>query len=110
MGRVCFSPKVLDESAWHCASDFVTGKDQTVLYKNTFTSISSVSETGSSTSQEFAIVTDDADAAISSADIVYHSVNGNLFYNPNGSDPDLLAYTVLLPSGIGSRQINNYGK
>jgi Ca2+-binding RTX toxin-like protein len=42
---------------------------------------------GFSVAFEFAIVTSDADAATSIADIVYNSVNGNLFYNPNGSSP-----------------------
>ena len=66
-------------------SDFETGNDKIVLDPRDFTSISSTIGTGFSVSEEFAVVTCDAQAAISSADIVYNSVNGNLFYNPNGS-------------------------
>jgi Ca2+-binding RTX toxin-like protein len=67
-------------------SDFETGSDKIVLYTNTFTSISSAVGTGFSVASEFAIVTSDSDAASSIADIVYNSLNGNLFYNPNGTD------------------------
>jgi Ca2+-binding RTX toxin-like protein len=66
--------------------DFQTGTDKIVLNKTTFNSISSPISTGLSGSQEFAIVTSDANAATREADIVYNSVNGKLFYNPNGSD------------------------
>ena len=67
-------------------SDFVSGTDKIYLHRATFTSISSVEGTGFSVASDFAIVTNDADAAFSIADIVYNSVNGNLFYNSNGSD------------------------
>ncbi|GAB4179397.1 MAG: hypothetical protein Fur006_12570 [Coleofasciculaceae cyanobacterium] len=67
----------------------MTGNDKIQLDKRTFTSISSIAGNGFSVIGEFAIVTSDADAATSIADIVYNSVNGNLFYNSNGSDPGL---------------------
>lgn len=69
--------------------DFVSGTDTIVLFTKDFLSISSVTGTGFSELGEFATVTSDAEAAISTADIVYNSVNGNLFYNSNGSDPGL---------------------
>ncbi|HEY9693663.1 MAG TPA: hypothetical protein V6D15_15775 [Oculatellaceae cyanobacterium] len=66
-------------------NDFTHNIDVIVLDKTTFTSISSAVGTGFSLSSEFAIVTTDTAAATSSADIVYNSANGNLFYNPNGA-------------------------
>jgi Ca2+-binding RTX toxin-like protein len=66
-------------------SDFIHNSDKIVLDKTTFTAISSAVGTGFSIAREFAIVGSDAAAATSSADIIYNSVNGNLFYNPNGS-------------------------
>ena len=77
-------------------SGFETGNDKIVLYKTTFTSISSPVGEGLSDLGEFSTVTTDADAATSSADIVYNSVNGNLFYNANGSDPGLGTGSLLL--------------
>lgn len=67
-------------------ADFVTASDTIVLDKNTFTSISSDQGIGFSVGEEFAVVSCDAQADTSTADIVYNSVNGNLFYNPNGSE------------------------
>jgi Ca2+-binding RTX toxin-like protein len=66
-------------------TDFVHNTDKIVLDKTTFTVISSAVGTSFSFASEFAIVGSDAAAATSSADIIYNSVNGNLFYNPNGS-------------------------
>jgi Ca2+-binding RTX toxin-like protein len=40
---------------------------------------------GFSNASEFAVVTDDATAATSTALITYNSTNGNLFYNQNGA-------------------------
>jgi len=67
-------------------SGFVSGTDQIHLQRAIFPSLSSVGGTGFSVADEFAIVECDAQAATSTADIVYNSVNGNLFYNSNGSD------------------------
>ncbi|MEP0830560.1 hypothetical protein NDI48_04970 [Microcoleus sp. AS-A8] len=83
---VAFSPENFGVDV---ISDFETGNDKIVLFRNNFTSISSAVGTGFSVASEFAIVTSDDDAATSIADIVYNSVNGNLFYNSNGSDPGL---------------------
>lgn len=67
--------------------DFSTAeRDKILLSKTTFTAITSNTGRGFSTASEWAIVTTDADAATSSAVIVYNSTNGNLFYNPNGTD------------------------
>jgi Ca2+-binding RTX toxin-like protein len=77
-------------------TDFETGTDKIVLNKTTFNSISSPVGTGLSLLGEFALVTSDVDAAASTADIVYNSVNGNLFYNPNGSNPGFGTGTLLL--------------
>ncbi|MEQ9552977.1 MAG: calcium-binding protein [Coleofasciculus sp. G3-WIS-01] len=63
-------------------ADFVGGTDTIQLSKRTFAAL-----TGSSSelsAGEFASVTDNAAAAISTAIIVYNSTNGLLFYNPNG--------------------------
>jgi Ca2+-binding RTX toxin-like protein len=68
-------------------ADFETGNDKIVLDVHNFGSLGSAVGTGLSMASEFAIVTSDADAASSIAEIVYNSVNGNLFYNPNGSHP-----------------------
>ncbi|MGL5134656.1 MAG: calcium-binding protein, partial [Planktothrix sp.] len=67
-------------------TDFTIGQtDQIVLDKTTFTSISSMAGTGFSVANEFAEVTTDALAATSAAYIVYNTVTGGLFYNPNGT-------------------------
>lgn len=59
--------------------------DIIVLDKTTFTTLSSAEGTGFSNSSEFAVVGSNSAAATSTADIVYNSMNGNLFYNSNGS-------------------------
>ncbi len=59
--------------------------DIIVLDKTTFTTISSAVGTGFSNKSEFAVVGSKSAAETSTADIVYNSMNGNLFYNPNGS-------------------------
>jgi Ca2+-binding RTX toxin-like protein len=62
--------------------------DMIVLDKTTFTTINSAEGTGFSDKSEFAVVDSNSAAATSTADIVYNSMNGNLFYNPNGSAAD----------------------
>lgn len=62
-----------------------TQADKIVLDKNTFTKISSMPGQGFSIVKEFAKVTTDSQAQISSADIVYNTTNGKLFYNENGN-------------------------
>ncbi|MDB9521023.1 esterase-like activity of phytase family protein, partial [Dolichospermum circinale CS-1225] len=65
-------------------ADFSAG-DKIVLSKTVFAALTSVAGAGFSVASEFGVVTDDADAAISSALIVYNPVFGSLFYNQNGS-------------------------
>ena len=65
-------------------ADFSAG-DKIVLSKTVFAALTSVAGAGFSAASDFAVVTDDADAAISSASIVYNSVFGSLFYNQNGA-------------------------
>jgi Ca2+-binding RTX toxin-like protein len=57
--------------------------DKIVLGKNTFALASNLG-TGFSVASEFAIVATDEAAKASSAQIVYTTVSGNIFYNPNG--------------------------
>jgi hypothetical protein len=66
-------------------ADFVSGTDKIVLSKTTFKALTSGVGAGFSTTGEFAIVSTDADAATSSALVVYNSANGKLFYNQNKS-------------------------
>ena len=65
-------------------ADFSAG-DKIVLSKTVFAALTSVAGAGFSVASEFAVVTDDADAAISSALIVYNPVLGSLVYNQNGA-------------------------
>lgn len=65
--------------------DFNITFDRIVLDKTTFTKISSNAGNGFSQANEFAVVTSDAAAASSAADIVYNSTKGSLFYNQNGT-------------------------
>ncbi|NET16871.1 MAG: calcium-binding protein, partial [Okeania sp. SIO1H6] len=58
-------------------TDFVVGQDKIVLDRTTFTAISNVIE--------FATVTNNIDAAISNAIIVYNTNSGELFYNANAN-------------------------
>ena len=55
------------------------------MSKTVFAALTSVAGAGFSAASDFAVVTDDADAAISSASIVYNAVFGSLFYNQNGA-------------------------
>jgi Ca2+-binding RTX toxin-like protein len=66
-------------------TDFTGGLDKIVLDKTTFTVLTSAAGTGFSVGTEFAIVTSDAAAELSSATIVYSSGTGNLFYNQDGA-------------------------
>lgn len=66
-------------------NDFSTGVDKIVLDRTTFNVLASVPGIGFSVGTDFAIVDSDTDAEFSTASIVYNSVNGNLFYNQNGS-------------------------
>ncbi|MBS3025892.1 MAG: esterase-like activity of phytase family protein [Dolichospermum sp. DET50] len=65
-------------------ADFSAG-DKIVLSKTVFAALTSVAGAGFSAASDFAVVTDDADAATSSASIVYNAVFGSLFYNQNGA-------------------------
>ncbi|MBS9392256.1 MAG: hypothetical protein HEQ29_03600 [Dolichospermum sp. LBC05a] len=65
-------------------ADFSAG-DKIVLSKTVFAALTSVAGAGFSAASDFAVVIDDADAAISSASIVYNAVFGSLFYNQNGA-------------------------
>lgn len=67
-------------------SDFSSADvDKIQLSKFTFTALSNSVFPTALNSADFAIVTSDSLAAGSGAKIVYNSVNGSLFYNPNGS-------------------------
>jgi serralysin len=61
-------------------NDFTPGEDSIGLNKATF------NLSKRDFASNFAIVTDDASAATSTAAIVYNSGSGSLFYNPNGID------------------------
>ncbi|NES03226.1 MAG: DUF4347 domain-containing protein [Okeania sp. SIO2F4] len=63
-----------------------TQRDIILLDLTTFSAINSEPGTGFSIASEFATVTGDESAENSNAVIVYNSENGNLFYNPNGSE------------------------
>ncbi|WP_396135764.1 hypothetical protein, partial [Chamaesiphon sp. VAR_69_metabat_338] len=61
-------------------NDFTSGEDSIGLNKATFNLFNQ------DVASNFAIVTDDASAATSTAAIVYNSGSGSLFYNTNGID------------------------
>lgn len=66
--------------------DFEPGIDKIVLSRAAFRDL--LSEVGEPiNANEFAVVTDDADAANSSAFITYSISTGSLFYNQNTADP-----------------------
>ena len=67
-------------------ANFAPGSDKIILDKTTFTSLDSTAGEGFSNDSEFEIVTNNSAASSSSAEIVYVSSTGNLYYNPNGSD------------------------
>ncbi|MEH2298899.1 MAG: hypothetical protein V7K88_07565 [Nostoc sp.] len=66
-------------------NDFTPNQDKIQLSKYTFTALSNSVFPTALDCADFATVTNDSLAAVSSATIVYNSVNGSLFYNPNGS-------------------------
>jgi Ca2+-binding RTX toxin-like protein len=62
--------------------DFVTAQDKIYLSKSSFTKLTGLANT-TLAATEFKVVSTDANAAMSSAKVVYNSSNGKLFYNPN---------------------------
>ncbi|MEH2445735.1 MAG: hypothetical protein V7K18_08105 [Nostoc sp.] len=66
-------------------NDFTPNQDKIQLSKYTFTALSNSVFPTALDSIDFATVTNDSLAAVSGAKIVYNSLNGSLFYNPNGS-------------------------
>ncbi|PSN16118.1 hypothetical protein C7293_04065 [filamentous cyanobacterium CCT1] len=79
-------------------TSFERGLDKIQLYKPTFITLASrgseAGTVGFSDLSEFSIVTNDTAAALSRADVVYNSANGNLFYNPNGTTAGFDGATV----------------
>jgi Ca2+-binding RTX toxin-like protein len=69
-------------------TDFELG-DKIVLSKNTFTNLKSSLGEGFNNLKDFAVVTNGTAARSSQAFIVYDSVNGDLYYNQNGSSSGL---------------------
>lgn len=65
-------------------NDFSVGTGQIRISKNTFNRIDNINN-GQLISSDFAIVTSDLAVGSSSAEIVYNSANGKLFYNANES-------------------------
>jgi Ca2+-binding RTX toxin-like protein len=65
-------------------TDFELG-DKIVLSKSTFTTLKSSLGEGFNNLKDFAVVTNGIAARSSQASIVYDSVNGDLYYNQNGS-------------------------
>ncbi len=63
--------------------------DKILLDRRTFSAITSNKGDGFSVGSEFETVDSDAAAAASDAVVVYDRTNGNLFYNPNGSNNGL---------------------
>ncbi|GAB4206960.1 MAG: hypothetical protein Fur006_64460 [Coleofasciculaceae cyanobacterium] len=66
-----------------------TGFDKILLSKGIFTALTSSIGNGFNNASEFAVVGSDAQAATSSALIVWSSESGGLFYNQNGADAGL---------------------
>ncbi|MGB3508216.1 MAG: CHRD domain-containing protein [Microcoleaceae cyanobacterium] len=66
-------------------TDFNSGQDRILLDLKTFMALDSDAGIGLS-EDDFAVVSDENDAATSEAEIVYNSTNGALYYNANGSD------------------------
>ncbi|MBN3892580.1 MAG: hemolysin [Nostoc sp. JL31] len=65
-------------------TDFVKGSDKIILDKTTFAALLCRAGNGFSIVNEFAVVSSNTGAAISSAKIVYNQSSGELFYNQNG--------------------------
>ncbi|MCC5607327.1 hypothetical protein LC612_11135 [Nostoc sp. CHAB 5834] len=69
-------------------SDFSAAEmDKISLSKRSFTALDNTTN-GGLIASNFAVVTSDSQAQNSSAEIVYNSSNGNLFYNQNNGVPD----------------------
>lgn len=66
--------------------NFIRNDDQIVLSRSTFTSISSDFGTGFSVPSEFKVVTGSSNGSTTTADIIYNSTNGKLYYNQDGAD------------------------
>ena len=64
-------------------TDFEVGRDNIILQQSTFTALTSQNGRAIA-ADEFAIVTNDADAETSNALITYSMGSGTLFYNENG--------------------------
>lgn len=75
---------VLSQLGRDSIQDFTPGVDKIQLSKTTFTALSNSVFPSLLNAADFAIVSSDAAAEISAAEIVYNSSNGILFYNPNG--------------------------
>lgn len=63
-------------------ADFQAGQDQLRLARRTFEALPTLGRLGASF---FAVVSDDAAAAVSAAPLVLSTASGGLFYNPNGT-------------------------
>ena len=77
---------VLDSSALQADSTlgFTRNGDRIVLSQDKFTALDNSSD-GQLLDSDFEVVTSDALASGSNAEIVYNSGNGNLYYNPNNA-------------------------
>ena len=64
--------------------DFTAESDRIILSKDTFTALDNLSD-GRLLSTDFEVVTSDALAGGSNAEIVYNASNGNLYYNANNA-------------------------
>ncbi|MGD1807795.1 CHRD domain-containing protein [Dapis sp. BLCC M126] len=77
-------------------TDFNSGQDLILLDLDTFTALDSSPGIGLS-EDDFEIVSSEDDAATAEAEIVYNSVSGALYYNPNGTEDGF---------GIGGEFVN----
>jgi Ca2+-binding RTX toxin-like protein len=75
---------VLSELGVDTIQDFTPGSDKIQLSKTTFTALSNLVFSTPLNVVDFATVATDTAAALSGAEIVYNTGNGNLFYNPDG--------------------------
>ncbi|NES08137.1 MAG: hypothetical protein F6K22_38410 [Okeania sp. SIO2F4] len=85
-----------DDIGTDVITDFNSGQDRILLDLRTFTALDSSPGIGLS-EDDFAIVSSVDDGAISEAEIVYNSVSGALYYNPNGTEDGF---------GIGGEFVN----
>lgn len=76
---------VLSELGVDTINDFTLSQgDKIQLSKTTFSALGNTVFPSALNATDFAIVTSDALAATSAAEIVYNNTNGILYYNPNG--------------------------